>query len=289
MTTSKQSCDLQYSYPLEIVNMIVLVRLYWFARVIRNQLLKQLVAGKATTLSPAMLTRKEVPADSLWWSFRISFALRPSKVLLTLFVSLWVSTAIAVSIFERPFPSKLDGEDHALWLTLVTMTGVGYGDAYPITMGGRVFIILGAVVGGLAFISLMTSEFLDSLKGTKREHAVLSAMDKIKWESALRVCAARLIQAAWQQHHLVSTERSSSKQRGKRALDHELLKTAHQFKMCRKQKPMQSANASRLSVFYSREVENWLASRQEETTAQLDSLEQQMDKMETSLHLLLRV
>ncbi|KAF4030707.1 Ion channel [Phytophthora infestans] len=290
MTTSQQSCDLQYSYPLEIVNMIVLVRLVWFGRAIRNQLLKQLVADKATSMSPATLDGIGVPADSLWWSFRISFALRPSKVLLTLFVSLWVSTAVAVSVFERPFPSKLDGEDHALWLTLVTMTGVGYGDSYPVTLGGRVCIVLGAVVGGLAFISLMTSEFLDSLKGTKREHAVLSALDKMKWESALRQVAASLIQAAWRQRFLYN-EQSSAKQRSKGVIDQELLKAAHLFKKCRKRKPMQSANASHvlkndgLSALYSREVDSWMASRRAETTAQLDSLEQQMNAIEASLFL----
>ncbi|KAK1937190.1 Small conductance calcium-activated potassium channel protein 1 [Phytophthora citrophthora] len=291
MTISNQSCDLEYSYPLEIVNMVVLLRLYWFARVIRNQLSKQLIADKATA-RPAIFSGKEVPADSLWWSFRISFALRPSKVLLTLFTTLWVSTAAAVSIFERPFPSKLDGEDHALWLTLVTMTGVGYGDAYSITLGGRIAIVLGAVVGGLAFMSLMTSEFLDSLTGTKREHAVLSAMDKLKWERSLRICGAQLIQSLWQCHR---AKPSGLKQQNRRKTDRRLVKAVQQFKLCRKRKPMQSANASLvlqksgLSAFYSREVETWMVSRQAKTAAQLDSLEQQMDNLESSLQPLLQV
>ncbi|ETO65362.1 hypothetical protein, variant [Phytophthora nicotianae P1976] len=293
MTTSKQSCDLQYSYPLEVMNMIVLVRLYWFARVIRNQLLKQLIKGNTTTVGSITLNGKEAPADSLWWSFRISFALQPSKVLLTLFVSLWATTTVAVSAFERPFPSKLDGEDHALWLTLVTMTGVGYGDAYPITLGGRVAVVLGAVIGGLAFISLMTSEFLDSVKGTKREHAVLSALDKMKWESALRLCAAKLIQAAWLQHQIVNSKCHSTKRRSQETVVREMLKAAHHFKRCRKRKPMQSASASHilqnngLSSFYSREVENWMTSRWTETTTQIASLEQQMNTIESSLQVLL--
>eukprot|EP00644_Phytophthora_capsici_P002958 jgi/Phyca11/561411/estExt2_Genewise1.C_PHYCAscaffold_70035 len=285
MTISNQSCALQYSYPLEIVNMVVLLRLYWFARVIRNQLSKQVIADKASA-RPAIFSGKEVPTDSLWWSFRISFALSPSKVLLTLFVTLWVSTAAAVSIFERPFPSKLDGEDHALWLTLVTMTGVGYGDAYSITVGGRIAIILGAVVGGLAFMSLLTSEFLDSLTGTKREHAVLSAMDKLKWERSLRVCGAQLIQSVWLYHQSNSTKKQCKRK---------LLNAVHKFKLCRKRKPLQSANASfvlqnsGLSTFYSREVETWMVSSQAETAAQLGSLEQQLDNLESSLQPLLHV
>lgn len=285
MKSSHQGCELEYSYPLEIVNMFVLVRLYWLARVIRNQLLKRVVA---MTMSSRMLAGKDVPVDSLWWSFRVSFALRPSKVLLTLFVVLWVSTAAAVSIFERPFPSKLDGEDHALWLTLVTMTGVGYGDAYPITAGGRVAIVLGAVFGGLAFISLMTSEFLDSLKGTKREDAVLSAMDSLKWERDVRAFAAQLIQAAWGQHRLRNGE---PKQRGK--LSRRVNKAAHQFKRCRKRKPMHTGDASHalqtggLSALVLNQVESWLVATQVESDTLLDSLEQQVARMENSLQTLL--
>ncbi|KAE9216820.1 hypothetical protein PF005_g8891 [Phytophthora fragariae] len=278
MKSSHQACELQYSYPLEIVNMVVLVRLYWFARVVRNQLSKRVVAM-------TMSSRKDVPVDSLWWSFRVSFALRPLKVLLTLFVTLWVSTAAAVSIFERPFPSKLDGEDHALWLTLVTMTGVGYGDAYPITTGGRVAIVLGAVFGGLAFISLMTSEFLDSLKGTKQEHAVLSAMDSLKWERTVRAFAAQLIQAAWGLHN------SKPNQRNK--LSRRVTKAAHQFKRCRKRPPMHAGKASHalqingLPDLVSNQVESWRVSRQVESNAVLDSLEHQVHKLENSLQALL--
>ncbi|OWZ23218.1 Voltage-gated Ion Channel [Phytophthora megakarya] len=287
MTADKQACELHYSYPLEIVNMIVMVRLYWFARIIRNQLMKQVIADKSTMISPVMFTAKYMPADSLWWSFRISFALRPAKVFLSLFVTLWMSTAAAVSIFERPFPSKLSGEDHALWLSLVTMAGVGYGDSYPITMGGRIVIVLGAVFGGLAFISLMTSEFLSSLKGTKREHAVLSALDSMKWERSLRVSAARLIHAAWALHQ--GPVSVISKQRNKRSKERELLKAAHQFKLCRKQKPMQSTNnshllqRSELSTIYLREMDGWMSLRQVQTAAQLDALEQQLSSMTTSL------
>jgi hypothetical protein len=280
MTNTKQACELQYSYPLEIVNMVVLVRLYWFVRVVRNQLLKQLTADKFTAVGPTTITGKDAPLDSLWWTFRIWFALKPTKVLLTLFVTLWVSTAAAVSIFERPFPSKLDGEDHALWLTLVTMTGVGYGDAYPITSGGRIAIVLGAVVGGLAFLSLMTSEFLDSLKGTKREHAVLSAMDRINWQRALRASGAELIRAAWQ--------RCASRSR-KRAADRVLLKAAYQFKLCRKRKPMHPSNSSRgfeksvLSAFCLQEVKGRVALAQGDTAAHLDALEKHMDRLDRAL------
>ncbi|GMF58576.1 unnamed protein product [Phytophthora fragariaefolia] len=288
---SQQSCDLQYSYPLEIVNMIVLVRLYWFARVIRNQLLKKVLK---MTMSSRMLAGNYVPVDSLLWSFRVSFASRPSKVLFTLFAVMWLSTAATVSIFERPFPSKLDGEDHALWLTLVTMTGVGYGDAYPITAGGRIAIVLGAVFGGLAFVSLMTSEFLGSLKGTKREHAVLHAMDRMKWERTIRALAERLILAAWKRHRLNNCDQigSSTKQRNKQALERRLIKAAHQFKTSRKQKPMYTPGASYavqnngLSAYVSSQVDSWLILSHVENQTVLDSLDLQLNNMERSLQTL---
>ncbi|RLN87066.1 hypothetical protein BBJ28_00024634 [Nothophytophthora sp. Chile5] len=300
MTSTNRTCELQYSYPLEIVNMVVLVRLYWFARVVRNQLLKQIVSEKSFVASGTLLTSSHVPVDSLWWSFCVYFALRPAQFLLTLFLVLWVGTAAAVSIFERPFPSKLDGEDHSLWLTLVTMTTVGYGDAYPITANGRVAIVLGAVLGGLAFVSLMTSEFLESLKGSKREHTVVATLDNMQWERSVRSLGAALICAAWKRHHhyRLGQERSngmasSSTRRGGRRFDKQLVSAAHHFKVCRKRKPKQSTQSlhnlqtSALSEWHSHELNRWMTATRAETLSNIEALEHQMGILESSVQALL--
>lgn len=282
VSPTNRECDLQYSYPLEIVNMVVLVRLYWFARVVRNQLLRQVTTIPIATGIP-LIHAQDVPIESLGWSFRISFALRPAKMLLTLFALLWVSTAAAVSIFERPFPSKLDGEDHALWLTLVTMTGVGYGDTYPITSSGRAAIVLGAVIGGLGFISLMTSEFLETIKGGKRESTILKALESLRWERDVRNAAQRLICIAWREHRRLHIDRK------KPTLDKVLRKAAQLFKRCRKQRPNHTTGAFHLQTGEASTTLScdWMRQRHAETLANLDKLEGYVDGITKSINSLL--
>lgn len=285
-----QDCDLNYAYPLEIVNMIVLVRLYWFVRVIRNRLLGKVVTAEHLLVVSGVL--QQVPIDSLHWSFKVAFKLAPGKLLLSLFVFFWAGTAAAVSIFERPFPSLLDNEEHSLWMTIVTMSGVGYGDAYPMTAYGRVSTFLGAVVGGAILVSLMTSVFLEAVKGSKEEHTVLGAMERAQWQKRMWHASAVLIASSWRRYKLRAANSSgkdaSSKTMSK--VDRQLFGVAHQFKLLRKQKPKETYDSiealkmAAIAHWRANELTKWMVEIHEETHSGLDVLENQLDAIERSLH-----
>jgi voltage-gated potassium channel len=75
-----------------------------------------------------------------------------------LLVFIVLSTAsIAVLQFESKDPAaSIQTGGDALWWAIVTLTTVGYGDFYPVTMGGR-FVGVGVMLAGIGLIGALAS------------------------------------------------------------------------------------------------------------------------------------
>jgi len=102
-----------------------------------------------------------------WPPARVIFSLRLvrsmfrrghlSRFLLTAAV-LVLDGAVIVYLFERHAPkSNIHTLGEALWWSLVTVTTVGYGDFYPVTVGGRITacFIMGI---GLLTLAVVTAQ-----------------------------------------------------------------------------------------------------------------------------------
>ena len=114
--------------------------------------------------------------------------------------------AIAVAIFaslailevEHVPNGNIKSPDDALWWSIVTMTTVGYGDRYPVTVGGRIIAILlmGAGISLFGtFSALLASFFIEPEQ--KEESAELKVL--IEEVRSLRAQVDRLqggVQAA---------------------------------------------------------------------------------------------
>lgn len=87
---------------------------------------------------------------------------------------LYVS-AVGIFYFERSAqPEAFASVFHSLWWAVTTLTTVGYGDVYPITLGGKIFTFVVLMVG-LGVIAVPTGLIASALSEARRQERDRSA------------------------------------------------------------------------------------------------------------------
>ena len=81
---------------------------------------------------------------------------------------------------------------NAVWLTIITMTTVGYGDFYPRTIFGRVIDVI-LVIWGTFIVSLMVVVLTNTLNMDQSEKRALIVLNRLQAKKALKEAAALLI------------------------------------------------------------------------------------------------
>lgn len=72
-------------------------------------------------------------------------------------------SAVGIYYFERTSqPEAFASVFHALWWSVGTLTTVGYGDVYPITIGGKIFTFLVLMIG-LGIVAVPSGLFASAL------------------------------------------------------------------------------------------------------------------------------
>lgn len=92
---------------------------------------------------------------------------------------LWLS-AVGIYQFEHEAqPEAFKSVFHSLWWAVTTLTTVGYGDVYPMTVGGRIFTFFVLLVG-LGIVAVPAGLFSSALtkaRQIEREEADANAAD----------------------------------------------------------------------------------------------------------------
>lgn len=88
------------------------------------------------------------------FSLKCQLAMEPSKTVFKMFIITVAVLAYILRIFEIPFyranenvNNEMDDYFTSVWLTIITLTTVGYGDISPKTVAGKLVIIVIAIFG----------------------------------------------------------------------------------------------------------------------------------------------
>jgi len=77
--------------------------------------------------------------------------------------------SVGIYYFEHEAqPETFASVFHSFWWAVATLTTVGYGDIYPITVGGKVFTFIILLIG-LGFVAVPTGLFASALSTARKE------------------------------------------------------------------------------------------------------------------------
>ena len=105
--------------------------------------------------------------------FRTAFQIAKEEIVLFMIVTiilLWLS-AVGIYYFEHDAqPEEFATVLHSLWWAVTTLSSVGYGDVYPITLGGRLFTFFVLMIG-LGIVAVPAGLIASSLAKVRQDES----------------------------------------------------------------------------------------------------------------------
>ncbi|KDO23753.1 hypothetical protein SPRG_10530 [Saprolegnia parasitica CBS 223.65] len=260
-------CYVEIAYNLNQFGLVVLVRVYVFGRLVRN------VLGFNTNSIAFLGAIHNVKSSSPFFSIKYLFHVYPAAFAsLALLVNL-ILTSIAIIQIEGTLNPNVTSFADALWISIVTMATVGYGEVVPITTAGRFFCLIGGVLGGLVFNSLLRVVFVDALIITLAEEDTMRTITERADTVCARDNAAAVMQTIWR------CQRASVDKHKVTLRLHALMATARRMRL-----------ASRKASKHVRKVLDDCAARVEpeltqttDATSALETLIQKLERVATVL------
>lgn len=242
-----------------------------------------------------------VDVMSIWFTIKYTFQRFPFQSTVTALLIDWILTSAALNFLERcgqlslslysrsshlirshcasltclasGTNEQMTNMNEAIWLTIVTMTSVGYGELAPRTLGGKLTIVFGAIVGGTIITCLLRAVLIDALLVTPQEKIVLDVVYFHQFVRKQKEAAVFLIQQAWRWHR--DQRKRESRYR------HRVYRAAEAFRLLRFTQPSTSLLSSSSSISSSSNLQLTTSA----TSKQLQGLHEQMKiRRAQSLH-----
>ena len=84
------------------------------------------------------------------------------------FFMIYISS-VGIYFFENPVqPEKFTSVFHSMWWAVETLTSVGYGEIYPVTIGGKIFTSIIAITG-LGIVAIPSGLLASALTRLKKK------------------------------------------------------------------------------------------------------------------------
>jgi hypothetical protein len=156
----------QYSYN-SIFSIIAVVRVYHTFRLV-------LLKSKYSTARAQRVCKLNGILANKVWALKCIIIEHQIMVVVAMLIAGVIIGGFCLRVFERPFrdPSVQDWFDdygNAMWCIVITMTTVGFGDVFPITIFGRIIGTLACVWGilviGLMMVAVQNMLFFDPGQG----------------------------------------------------------------------------------------------------------------------------
>ncbi|RLN65647.1 hypothetical protein BBJ28_00001812 [Nothophytophthora sp. Chile5] len=163
----------------------------------------------------------------------------PFRLLLAAFLGTLVLTTYALAIVEAPVNPNLVPISNALWLVVLTMATVGYGDIVPVTITGQALLTFGGMLAGilligalvrctscfvcretrsplnclLAWLPIQSAVFFGFLDLDERDKRFIHLLRHQECDWGLKQACARSIQAAWGRFYASQSGEQTSNRR----------------------------------------------------------------------------
>ncbi|OQR90698.1 Voltage-gated Ion Channel (VIC) Superfamily [Thraustotheca clavata] len=223
-------CYLKYYYKFQILGLFVLLRMYMVPRFIRN--LSDFYSYRIAFIG----SLNNVDALGVLFSIKYFLRSRPFHFLIVAFLATLLTVSYALWILEEPVNINVSTYSNAVWLTVVTMATVGYGDRVPMTIPGQVLVVLCAMATGILLVGILSASFFALLDLNDRDRNVFNLLSNEKESKSTSTASARLIQAAWNLYQC--QKRSDTPQAVRNAASVLLYSTAQDCRKLRKSKKL---------------------------------------------------